>query len=267
MIRNNIIINVVGSEEKMLFAKEGKYEACGLFGVEHLILCCMTILGIILCVKYIKVEKKEDIKRIIRKATIIVWILEIIKIIYNFVMGNKDNINTYLPLYYCSILLYAGILSSLGKGKIQRLGDVFIATGGIIGGIIFLIFPTTSIAAFPIFHFISLQSFIFHGTMIYLGIIINKYNYIEIVNKDIIYYSSLVLIICIVSYILNCKYGSNLMFISGDFPGNPITIIYKLSGKLFPLVMSLGQMTVPFYITVPIIKKLKKCFNCKNLET
>ncbi|MCI8587083.1 MAG: YwaF family protein [Clostridia bacterium] len=250
----------------MFFAREGKYKACGLFGIEHLILFCMTILGIFLSLKYIKIEKKEDIKKIIRRATVVVWILEVIKIIYNFAMGNKDNINTYLPLYYCSILLYAGMLSSWGKGKIQRMGDVFIATGGIIGGIVFLIFPTTSIAAFPIFHFISLQSFIFHGTMIYLGIIINKYNYIEIEKQDIIYYASFVMIICIIAYILNCIHGSNLMFISGDFPGNPITIIYKLSGRFFPLVMSLGQMTVPFYVIVPIIRKLKKIRKSKEYE-
>lgn len=242
----------------MFFARPGKFKACGLFGIQHIILFCTTILGIALAVRHTKIKKKEDIKNIIAKATIIVWVLEIIKIIFNLLIGNKDNINTYIPLYYCSILLYAGIFSSVCKGKLKRIGDVFIATGGIIGGIVFLIFPTTSITTYPILHFISLQSFIFHGIMIYLGVIVNKFNYIEIEHKDILYFGGLILVVCVISYIINSIYGSNLMFISQDFPANPITIIYKLTGKFYPIVMTIGQMILPFYLALPMIKKFKK---------
>lgn len=250
----------------MFFAKPGEYEACGLFGVEHLILFCLTVAVITISVKYIKIDGKEDIRKIIGRATIVIWILEIIKIVFNLKIGNKGNINTYVPLYYCSILLYAGILSSVCKGKMKRVGDVFIATGGIVGGASFLIYPSTSITVYPIFHFISLQSFIFHGIMVYLGIIINKYNYIEIENKDITYFASLILVICIVSYILNCIYDGNLMFISAGFPGTPIETIYRLSGKFFPIVMTVGQMTLPFYVVLPIIRKLKKLHKSKEPE-
>lgn len=250
----------------MFFSKPGKYKACGLYGIEHLILFGATILGIILSVKHTKIEKKGEIKDIIGKATVIIWGLEIIKIIFNLLIGNKNNINTYVPLYFCSILLYAGIFSSIGNEKLQRVGDVFIATGGIVGGIVFLIFPTTSITTYPIFHFISLQSFLFHGIMIYLGIIINKFDYIEIKNKDIMYYGSLILVICIISYIINCIFGSNLMFISQDFPQNPITIIYQLTGKLYPIIMTLLQIFLPFYVAVPIIRKLKKWKSMRSNE-
>lgn len=245
----------------MFFAKPGIYEACGLFGIEHLILFCITILGIYIAVKYIKIQNEKDIRKIIGKATIFIWILEIIKIIFNLLIGNKNNVNTYIPLYYCSILLYAGIFSSVCKGKLKRVGDVFIATGGIIGGLTFLILPTTSITTYPIFHFISLQSFIFHGIMIYLGIIVHKLNYIEIKNKDIKYYAGLILIICIISYIVNIICDSNLMFISKDFPDNPITIIYKLSGKFYPIVMTLLQMTLPFYVALAVEKIVSKFTN------
>lgn len=38
------------------------------------------------------------------------------------------------------------------------------------------------------------------------------------------------------------------MFISQNFPGMPIEIIYNLSGKYFTFVMSIAQMTLPFII-------------------
>lgn len=245
----------------MFFAKPGKYEACKIFGVEHFILILLTTFGISTAVKYTKVNKKEDITGIIRKATIFVWILEIIKIIFNLAIGNGNNLNTYIPLYYCSILLYAGIFSSVCKGKLKREGDVFLATGAIIGGIVFIIFPTTSIVTYPMFHFISVQSFLYHGIMIYLGIIINKYHYIEVEKKDIIYYSSLIFVMCVIAYIINSIFGSNLMFISQDFPQSPITIIYHLTGKLYPVITSLAQMTLPFYVVLSIIN-----FKNKHIE-
>jgi len=191
-------------------------------------------------------SQQEKVKKIIGRVTIIAWILEIIKIIFNIVIGNGNNPNTYIPLYYCSLLLYAGIFSSVCKGKLKRVGDVFLQTGAIIAGLVFLVFPTTSIATYPAFHFISIQSFVYHGMMIYLGIIMNKANYIELNKNDIIYYALLIVITSIVAYIVNILLDTNLMFISKDFPSNPITIIYKHTGGFYPLIMTFIQAIPPF---------------------
>lgn len=242
----------------MFFAKPGEYEACGMFGFEHCFLLILTLIGIKVAVNSTDISSRNVIKKRIQIVTICAWILEIIKIIFNLGIGNGNNINTYVPLYYCSILLYAGIFSSIGKGKIKRIGDVFLATGGIVGGVVFLILPTTSITTYPIFHYLSLQSFVYHGAMIYLGIIINKSRYIELEKKDIAYYAGLIGLICLISFIINNIFDSNLMFISKDFPNSPITIIYRITKKAFPLVISLVQMILPFYAVVGIKKTMKK---------
>ena len=104
---------------------------------------------------------KEKVKEIIKKSTIVLWILEIIKIIFNFAIGNWVNPNNYIPLYYCSIILYAGLLSGWGKGVLKKVGDVFISTGAIIGGLFFLFCPNTSLPAYPMFHFISCKALYF----------------------------------------------------------------------------------------------------------
>ena len=125
----------------MFFAKPGEYKPCGLFSLQHIILLAVTILIIIVALKLTKTNKKENIRKIIMGITIFCWIMEIIKIVFNLKIGNAHNVNTYIPLYYCSILLYAGLLSSFGKGKAKRMGDVFLATGAFVGGSIFLFFP------------------------------------------------------------------------------------------------------------------------------
>lgn len=242
----------------ILFARAGEYEPCGIFSMDHIKLIGITVLGLIIALRK-KVDKtKNEVEKIIKRCTIILWLMEIVIISSKLYTGSIRDIGNYVPLYYCSLLLYAGLLSSFAKGKLKRMGDVFLATGGIIGGIIFIIFPTTSLPTYPMLHIVSLHSFLFHGMMVYLGILINKTHYIELEKNDIKYYATLVGIVCILAYIVNRIFDSNLMFISKNFPGTPIEILYNISGPFYSVVASVGQMTLPFYIIYGIVSKNKK---------
>ncbi len=247
-----------------MFSEMGKYEACGMFTQEHFILITITIIIIAIAIKNTEKKDKEQVHKIIRNLTITMWILETVKIIFNIIRNSIQAVNNYIPLYYCSILLYAGLLSSFGKDKLKRTGDVFLATGSIVGGIIFILLPTTSLPSYPVFHFISIYSFIFHGTMVYLGILVNKTDYIKLEKNDIKYFIALVGILCIIALMFNSIFDSNLMFISKNFPNTPIALLYELTNGtiLFSIMMILIQITLPFYVPYYIIKKLKE----KNAE-
>lgn len=242
----------------MFFARPNEYESCGIFTTKHFILIILTIVAISVALKKTVHKSKEEVHKIIKKLTIIIWILEFVRIGFNLYIGNVHNVNEYMPLYYCSLLLYAGLMSSFGKGKIKRIGDVFLATGGIIGGIVFIIMPTTSLPTYPMLHFISLHSFLYHGTMVYIGLLINATNYIELELKDIIYFAELVGGICIIALIINNIFDGNLMFISKDFPGTPLTILYHLTGKLFTPIMIIAQMTLPFLVVYSVENRKNK---------
>ena len=239
----------------MLFAAAGEYEPCGLFTIDHLKLIIITILGIIIALKKTAKKTKEEIKHIIKRCTITTWIFEILIISFKLGTGSIRDVNNYVPLYYCSLLLYAGALASYAKGKLQRIGKIFLAVGGIAGGLIFIIWPTTSLPTYPMMHIVSLHSFLFHGIMLYLGILVNVTNYITLQLTDIKYYASLVGMVCILAYIINNIFDSNLKFISKHFPGQPIEAIYMATGPFFTIVTSIAQMTLPFY-TIYGIKKL-----------
>lgn len=243
-----------------MFAYAGEYESCGIFTKGHFILIITTIIGILVALKYSFKKGKEKVHNIIKGITITAWILEVVKIIYNIKQNSFSAVNTYLPLYYCSILLYAGLFSSFGKGDFKKMGDVSLATGSIIGGIIFVIYPSTSLPIYPAFHFLSIHSFLFHGAMIYLGILLNKTNYVELKKQDVKYFAGLIGIMCIAALIINNIFDSNLMFISNNFPGTPIEILYKITngGILYNLIMIIAQMTLPFYICYYVINYLKE---------
>ena len=240
----------------MFFSRTDIFPACGLYNLKHLISVIILVFLIVVSVKKIKITKKEDITKIIKYLTIIVWILEIIKIVFNIYIGNINNVNTYVPLYFCSILLYAGILSGFTKGKLKKTGDVFLATGGLFAGICFLVSPGTSLGIYPLFHFISFQSLFYHAVMIYLGIIIAKYNYINVKLSDLKYYALLIFIICFLAYIVNINFNGNLMFISSGF--ELFNIFENLFGQYYCIMMIIGQMTIPFFFGLLINKIIKK---------
>ena len=243
-----------------MFSNMGDYEPCGIFTTGHFILLTVTIICIILALKFTYRKNKEDVYKIIKNLTIIICILEIIKIVFSIYQGSFADVNSYVPLYYCSILLYAGILSSFGKGNFKRAGDVCLATGSIIGGIVFLIYPSTSLPMYPAFHFLSIHSFFFHGTMVYLGILINITNYVELKLSDAKYFAIIIAIMSILALIVNKISNGNLMFISHNFPGTPIEIIYNLTnGNIwYSFIMIVAQMTLPFYFSYFIIKTINQ---------
>lgn len=251
-----------------MFSNIGDYEPCGIFTKGHFILFTFTLICIFIALKYTSNKNREEVHKIIKLITIIMCICEILKIIYNIMQNSIYAVNTYMPLYYCSMLLYAGLLSSFGKGKFKRVGDVSLASGAIIGGAVFIIYPSTSLPMYPAFHILSIHSFIFHGAMIYLGMLINKTRYIELEKEDIKYFASLIGIMSIVALIVNNMFDGNLMFISNNFPGTPIEILYELTngGFLYSLIMIISQMTIPFYISYFAINKIHFVEQIKELK-
>lgn len=246
-----------------MFASAGVYEPCGIFTKGHFILIFITVIGIIIALKYTITKNKKEVHHIIKCLTITIWIMEILRIAYNIKQNSIRAVNTYLPLYYCSILLYAGLMSSFGKGLLKKIGDVTLATGTIIGGIVFIIYPSTSLPTYPAFHILSIHSFLFHGAMVYIGILINKTKYVELKKEDAKYFASLIGIMCLLALIVNKFFDGNLMFISNNFPNTPIEILYKLTngGAIFSLIMTLVQMTLPFYISYYIISYINRSNN------
>lgn len=236
----------------MLFKSANQVVSCGMFSIGHIILFSITMISLVVALKYTKNIKPDKVKEIIKKSTIILWILEIIKIIFNVKNYGFKEVNKYVLLYFCSLILYTGILSGFCKGTLKKVGDIFLSTGGIIAGMVFLISPLTSLTTYPVIHFISLHSFLLHGTMVYIGLLMLTTKYVKIEKNDIKYYFTLIVIISAIAYIVNKICGSNLMFISQNYPGTFIEIIYNISGKLFPMVMILAQATLPFYLVYAI---------------
>lgn len=239
---------------RRFFAPPEGLVPAGLFGAAHLLLLFLTLTAIAAALWTTRHLDAHGVRRVIRASTLWLWILELAKILFVlFVVGTR-NPNEYVPLYYCSITLYAGALSSLACGTLRRVGDVFLATGGLVGGAVFLLIPLTSLSRYPAFHFVSLHSFVLHGVMVYLGLLVLMRGVYRARLRDILYNAAPVSVTCAAALIYNAVYDAahpaapiaNLMFISKDFPGTPISFFYHLCGPLYPTALWLAQAFLPF---------------------
>ena len=92
----------------MFFSKPGEYKACGLFSLQHIGLILATFACVTIALKKTVHKSKEEVYKIIRNLTIVICALEIFKILYIVTYLKLTDVKEWLPLYYCSLLLYAG---------------------------------------------------------------------------------------------------------------------------------------------------------------
>lgn len=245
MLKRNLIMN-------RFFAPSGTYPPAGLFSPFHIIMLMLSAAIIVTAVLLCRHAKASFVRRQIQILSLVLCALEIIKIVFNLLTGHADSPNSYVPLYFCSITMYAGLMAGFAKGEAKRIGEVFLATGGIIGGLAYLIYPLTSLTIYPPFHFISFHSFAFHTIMVYLGFLMLTTDYIKLRPGDAFRHALIICAVSLLALILNLATDSNLMFISRNYPGTFLEILYNLfPGASFTIVMVLSQAFGPFYLVYP----------------
>ena len=241
----------------MFFCLPYATEPCGMYTPGHLALFLMTVLligaGLYLC----RSMDEAKVRTVIRAVTALLWGLEIWKILFVLIVTGSRNPNDFVPLYYCSLVLYAGLFSSFGKGALRRFGDVFLATGSLIGGTCFLFFPSTSLPRYPFIHLISFQSFLLHGAMVFVGLLMLLRRVYRITLRDIWSCAILVGATGVISYVFNFIWNkthptqliqTNLMFVSNNFTGCPVDLYGFLGPVVYPIFMIAVQAFGPFLL-------------------
>ena len=227
-------------------------EIAGLFTRDHFIylaILCMVIIISLYLSRNISIKTERKIRLYI---SITVTILEIIKIALRVY---KDmGLETWLPLYFCSLFIFASWVSLIPYEKVAICGKSFMATGGLVAAIVFCIYPTTSLAFFPALHPASIHSYVYHFLMFYSGILLLwKGNYKPRLLDGIGYFI-LVCFVSIPALILNITLGTNCMFLRHP-EGIPILQdIANFNSTLYTVLALITQGILLFYIMYGIYK-------------
>jgi hypothetical protein len=245
------------------YAPQGRFGSCGMFTLEHIISAIICIFAVVCLLVFLyKRNVGEGFnQKIVRISAISLTVLEILKISHSFIYGDY-HLDAWFPLSYCGLFIYALWMAGFGKGKVKRCGEVFIAYGCAFAGLMFLIFPTTSLMLFPIWHYFSIYSLLFHSVMMFVGIRLllteNKFN-----KSTYLYYFAYVLFFAIISIVMNSIFDCNLMNLREPY-NIPIQIlqdIYNAFNYAYTVIGLIIYMLVPLLMAAVFGK-----FHTKNKE-
>ena len=124
---------------------------------------------------------------------------------------------------------------------------------------VFIIYPLTSMTLYPAFHFVTFQSYLFHGVMLYIGLLMLISGYCKLHIRDVFYHICIVAAMSAVVLAVNMILDSNLMFVSQNYPGTFIEILYNaFPSPWFTIIMIISQASLPFFLVYAVYRSVTK---------
>ncbi len=193
----------------------------------------------------VRLAKKNE--RTIRTVFAVLWValvlLEIVKIVWETVSGKVVSFEWrgILPLYPCSVFLYALPFAVWGRGKVRYAACGYVCSLGFVGGAVNFIYPANILNNYSCISFAGFHTFLFHGAIVFvmLVMILSGYHRYADVKKplELLIPAAPFLLVSLIANAVNfSKIDSDYMF-------------FKLESFIFA---PLGAMT-PDWFAVMIV--------------
>lgn len=117
-----------------------------------------------------RLHKKPE--KTIRRVFTVLWaaitVLEVLKIIWETVSGSVVEFNWVgiLPLYPCSVFMYAMPFAIWGKGKVRESACGYVCSLGLVGGLVNFVYPANILSSYSCLSFAGMHTFFYHGTIV-----------------------------------------------------------------------------------------------------
>lgn len=129
----------------------------------------------------IKLSKQSETA--IRRTFIVIWItlscLEVIKILWETYCGKTVQLELggVLPLYPCSIFMYAMPLAIWGKKHVRTMGCGYVCSLGLLGAAINFFYPANILSNYSCISFAGFHTFFYHGAIFFCALVMLKSGY------------------------------------------------------------------------------------------
>ena len=179
------------------------------------ILLALLITGAIL------LSKRSE--RTIRITFTVIWatltIVDIFRMIWESTTGNRVGFEWggNLPLYPCSIFMYAMPFVIWGRGKVRYAACGYVCTLGFFGGAINFVYPANVLSNYSCLSFAGINTFLYHGAIVFCALVmlISGYHSFKRARKpiDLLLPAIPALLVSIVAHFVNFSWiNSDYMF-------------------------------------------------------
>jgi len=231
-------------------------QVCGMFNMLHLIYIVLFACGLGLLLFLSRRRNKEQISGILLLVGIAVTVMEIIKITVRIYNGAWPD--SWLPLYYCSLFLFAIWFVRSKNIYIQRAGYAYMTMGGVVASAFFVLYPSTSLGMYPFIHLSSAHSLVYHLLMCYCGILVLWKGVYLPKKQDAVGYFCFITVACVLAFILNEWLGTNCMFLRDPFGLPVLQPILAFSKPLYIVLVALAQGVLMFWLNYGIYSLVKR---------
>ncbi len=147
--------------------------------------CCIAL--VIALAVFVAKKSESTIKTTFTVLWISMVALEIVKIVWESCSGASVNFEWggIMPLYPCSIYMYAMPFAIFGNKLLRRAGAGYVCTLGLIGGTVNFVYPATILGNYSCISFAGFHTFFYHGAMVFTALVmlLSRYHSYKGVTK------------------------------------------------------------------------------------
>lgn len=235
-----------------------------MFSLWHLIFILIFIGLLVAALYFCRNISADRVQKILWWTATVVTATEILKITLRIAKGGGTD--TWIPLYYCSLFLYAIWMTRSKIAWLSRAGYSFITMGGILAACLFTLYPSTSLAIYPALHPASLHSLLYHWVMAFVGILILWKKLFVPNARDSLAYSVFVFAACVLGYFINEWVHSNCMFLHYAFKLPLLDDLLQRSHVAYMIVVTLAQAVGMYWLNFGLFTLFKKSKEKKDNE-
>ena len=154
-----------------MFSPADKSTACGMWSTTYIFALVTTLSLVALGLACCRNIKQKGVRRVLVAAAIFSISTEIVKMIFVGLTYGIKKVE-WTPLYFCSCYMYALVMALGRNRRLRDTGLAFLFYGGIVGALAFFAYPSACIPRYPIYHFMCLRTMLYHGSMLFVGLLI-----------------------------------------------------------------------------------------------
>jgi hypothetical protein len=202
----------------------------GIFTLTHLLFT--IVLAMIGYAFFRFVRNLDNAKqfRFYQRLAIVLLLLEITRMLWNILAADRWYAKDVLPLYTCGIFVIIFPFYAF-QSRFQGWVKGFITLGAMMAGILFLIFPSTGLGMFPLWHVNTLISSLMHVSMAVIGAVFYFNQKTTIAWVDVFTASVVVGVFALLSWGYNTlDPETNFFFIARPLVGTPLEWLHTWVG-------------------------------------
>lgn len=139
-----------------------------LFTPLHIVFAIILLAAVIFLAILLSKKNEKIIKTVFSVIWVILIVLEVTKIVWETFSGSTVNFEWggVLPLYPCSIFMYALPFAIWGKNRVRYAACGYVCSLGFLGGMINFVYPANILSNYSCISFAGFHSFFYHGSIV-----------------------------------------------------------------------------------------------------